>query len=377
MNRILASLVLTGLLAAAAPAVCAPESAWNSGFSAEQIYTANVFGTDSSPDDAIVDGRAWAGWAPTRALRFEATGRLVRFFANPTLDHGYLGGGLNFQWASPGHRHRYVAGASGSLRRNGELYSLYDYREGGVYASGKRYFTPAFSCELRADLMRRLYPEAPLEDALKAWLSARLSRSLPSRTSLALTGRVGWKRYASGELDATGALPRAAIWEGGLQGAQSISARFALRGWWTHSELFQSVDSARELAAFENPLLDEFSAAGDRVGAALKVILPWNCTAEMAGERSRLTYPGRPPLLYDPVANLFLVAGDESLALGTGARRDTSSHLRFGLDKRVNLAGGTSGMLLRAGAEWTDQSSNDLYWTWQGWAVNAGASLEF
>ena len=376
MNRLLASLVLIGLLAAA-PVAFAGDGIWNTGLSAEQIYTANVFGTDSSPADGIVDGRAWVGCSPISSLRLEATGRLVRFFENPTLDHGYLNGGLNLQWASPGHRHQYTAGANGSLRLNGDLYSPYDYREGGGYASAKRYFTPAFSLDLRTDLLRRLYPEAPLEDAMKGWLSARLSRSLPSRTSLALTGRVGWKRYAAGERDAAGAPPRAALWEGGLQGAQSLSARLAFRAWWSHSELFESTDSARELAAFENPLLDEFSAAGDRFGAVLKVILPWNCTAELGGERFRLTYPGRPPLLYDPVANLFLVAGDESLALGTGYRRDASSRLRLGLDKRINLAGGVSGMMLRAGAEWTDQSSNDLYWTWQGWAVHAGASLEF
>jgi hypothetical protein len=376
VNRRLAALVLTGLLAIA-PAAFARDSAWNTGLSAEQIYTANVFGTDSSPADGIFDGRAWAGWSPVSSLRLEATGRLVRFFANPTLDHGYLSGGLNLKWDSPGRRQQYTAGANGSLRLNDDLYSLYDYREGGGYASAKRYFTPAFSLDLRADLLGRLYPEAPLEDAMKGWLSARLSRSLPSRTSFALTGRVGWKRYASGECDATGALPRAALWEGGLQGAQSLSARFAFRSWWSHSRLFESTDSARELAAFENPLLDEFSAAGDRFGAALKVILPWNCTAELGGERSRLTYPGRPPLLYDPVADLFLVAGDESLALGTGDRRDTANRFRLGADKRINLAGGASGMVLRAGAEWTDQSSNDLYWTWQGWAVHAGASLEF
>lgn len=376
MNRLLASLVLIGLLAAAS-AVSAGDGAWNTGLSAEQIYTANVFGTDSSPADGIVDGRAWAGWSPVSSLRLEAAGRLVRFFENPTLDHGYLNGGLNLQWVSPGRRHQYTAGANGSLRLNGDLYSPYDYREGGGHASAKRYFTPAFSLEMRADLLGRLYPEAPLEDAMKGWLSARLSRSLPSRTSLALTGRVGWKRYAAGEHDAAGALPRAALWEGGLQGAQSLSARLAVRAWWSHAELFESTDSAQELAAFENPLLDEFSAAGERFGAVLKVILPWNCTAELGGERFRLTYPGRPPLLYDPVADLFLVAGDESLALGTGDRRDTSSRLRLGLDKRINLAGGVSGLMLRAGAEWTDQSSNDLYWTWQGWAAHAGASLEF
>lgn len=376
MKRLLASLVLIGLLAVA-PTAFAGGGIWNTGLSAEQIYAANVFGTDSSPADGIVDGRAWVGCTPISSLRFEATGRLVRFFENPTLDHGYLSSGLNLQGSSPGRRHQYTAGVNGSLRLNGDLYSPYNYREGGGYASAKRYFTPAFSLEMRTDLLKRLYPEAPLEDALKGWVSARLSRSLPSRTSLAFTGRVGWKRYALGERDAAGELPRAALWEGGLQGAQSLSARFAFRAWWSHSELFESTDSARELAAFENPLLDEFSAAGNRFGAALKVILPWNCTAELGGERFLLTYPGRPPSLYDPVANLFLVAGDESLALGTGDRRDTSNRFRLGADKRINLAGGASGMVLRAGAEWTDQSSNDLYWTWQGWTVHAGAALEF
>jgi len=376
VSRNLALLVLGGLLAVAATAA-AGESVWNTGLSAEHIYSQNVFGTDSSPADGIVDGRAWAGWSPASAVRFEAMGRLVRFFENPALDHGYLSGGINLKWASPGRRHQYLAGASGSLRANDELYAPYNYREGGGFASAKRYFTPAFSLELRGDLLGRVYPDAPLEDAMKVWLSSRLSRSLPSRTSLALTGRVGWKRYASGELDATGALPRAAIWEGGAQAAQSLAARFAVRAWWTHSELFESTDSAQELAAFENPLLDEFSAAGDRVGAAVKVILPWNCMAEVGGERSRLTYPGRPPLVYDPAANLFLIAADESLALGSGDRRDTANHLRLGLDKRITLAGGASGMVVRAGAEWTDQASNDLYWTWQGWVVHAGASLEF
>lgn len=375
-SRCLALLVPVGLFVVA-PVAGAGNVDWSTGLSAEQIYTANVFGTDSSPADGIIDGRAWAGWSPVSSLRLEASGRLVRFFENPALDHGYLSSGLNLRWASPGRRHQYAAGAYGSLRLNGDLYSIYDYREGGGYASAKRYFTPAFSLELRTDLLGRLYPEAPPEDAMKGWLSARLSRSLPSRTSFALTGRVGWKRYASGERDATGALPRAALWEGGLQAAQSLSGRFAARAWWSRSQLFESTDSAQELAAFENPLLDEFSAAGNRGGAALKMILPWNSTAELGGEWARLTYPGRPPLLYDPVANLFLVADDESLALGTGDRRDSYRRLRLDLDKRINLAGRAAGMMLRAGAEWADQSSNDRYWTWQGWAVHAGASVEF
>ncbi len=376
MKRRLASLLLAGLLAVA-PRASAGDGPWNTGLSAEQIYTENVFGTEASPSDGIVDGRAWVGWSPGPSLRLDAAGRLVRFFANPALDHGYLSGGLRLQGASPGHRNVYLAGAGGSLRLNGELYSLYDYREGGLYASAKRYFTPAFSLELRADLAGRLYPDAPLEDATKGWLSARLSRSLPSRTSLALTGRVGAKRYASGERDATGALPRAALWEAGLSGAQSLAARLSVRAWWSHSELFESTDSAAQLAAFENPLLDEFSAAGERFGAAFKAILPWNCTAEFAGERTVLTYPGRPPLLYDPVTDIHAVAPDASLALGEGDRRDTANRLRLGLEKRIGLAGGASGLALRAGAEWTDQASNDLYWAWRGWAVHGGASLEF
>jgi len=248
-----------------------------------------------------------------------------------------------------------------------------------LYVALKRWLTPAFTAQLRVDASDRAYPDTPWEDAAKVWLSARLNRSLPTRTSLTVSARAGWKRYDQAAPDTsgvvTGEAPRAALWDVSLLVAQSLSARLAARAWWTQGRLTESADAARQLAGFENPLLDEFSADGYRAGGALKAILPWNCTAELAGERARLDYPGRPPTLYDPILNTFLFDAGDQVLLGPGERRDTLTRVRLYADKRI-VTGGAR-VTVRLNAEWTKQDSNDLYWAWDGWLIGGGAVLEF
>lgn len=354
--------------------------AWAGGFDATQVWTANVFGTEPSPSDNILDTRGWAAWFPAASLRLRAAGRLVRFYGDPLLDHGYASGSLEWQGAS-GLRQRFLAGASGSWRINGDLYAPYDHRQLALYAETKRYFTPAFTGQLRADFAARRYPDLPEEDARKAQLAVRLNRSLATRTSLGLTLGAGWKLYREDLPDsiAGGAdgSRRAARWEVACRVAQSLSERLAARAWWERSRLTESVDAAALLAGFENPLLDEFSAEGDRIGAALKAILPRNWVAEVSGEHARLDYPGRPPALYDPAADEFVLDEQGWVVLGAGERRDTVNRLGLDLRRQLNLGGGGARLVLGAGVEWVDQDSNDLYYGWSGWAGNAGASVAF
>lgn len=345
-------------------------SNWAAGAGATQVWTDNVFGTEPSPGDGITDGRGWFSWTPAPALRLGANGRLLRFQDNPDLDHGYL---TVMAEAIPSSREssvRWQAGVSSAWRLNGDLYEPFNYQDTVAYVSARRYLATSFSVQLRADLSARSYPEQPAEDARKAWLTARLQRSLPTRTSLTLSLRGGWKDYSSGDQ------ADAAVRELNLQAAQSISTRLALRTWWSDAHLYKHGDASEQLAAFDNPLMDEFSFDGTRVGASLKLILPWNLVAEAAGERSWLRYPGRPPAVYDPGKNEFVLNG-ELLALADGRRADTVNRVRLGLERRGTRLWGATKLDLNAALEWNDQASNDLYWQWSGWSVQAGASLGF
>jgi hypothetical protein len=299
---------------------------------------------------------------------------------NSILDHGYLYGSLEGLWTSGGSRQRYTAGVLGAWRLNRDLYAVYDYREVAGYVGLKRYVSPPFSAEIRADVSARAYPDWPKEDARKLWLSGHLNRSFPTRTSLGLTARAGWKQFAADRTDSTGATveasPGAALWDVALRAAQSLSQRLAIRGWWGISQLFESADATAQLAVFENPLLDEFSSDGPRYGAALKAILPAGWIVDLQAERTRRTYPGRPPLYYDPLNDHFVLDADEHPTLAPGERRDSATRIRLDGDKRINTGGGGQ-LALRAGIEWAEQDSNDLYWVWDGWTFNAGVSLAF
>jgi hypothetical protein len=74
--------------------------------------------------------------------------------------------------------------------------------------------------------------------------------------------------------------------------------------------------------------------------------------------------------------NTFVLNG-EDLALAAGERSDDVTRLRLGLQRRGARLWGDSRLDLSAAVEWNDQDSNDLYWRWNGWSVQAGAALEF
>ena len=340
------------------------------GAGATQVWTDNVFGTEPSPGDGITDGRGWLSWSHASRWRLGASGRLLRFQDNPDLNHGYVTLMAEAMPSASGARTRVQAGVSSAWRLNGSLYEPFNYRDTSAYATLRHYLAEGFSAQLRADLSAREYPEQVIEDARKAWLSVRLQKSLPTRTSVTLSLRGGWKAYVDE------AQSDAAVRELNVQAAQSISPRLALRAWWSDANLYEHGSAAAQMEAFDNPLLDEFSFDGRRLGTSLKVIMPWNLTAELAGERAWLDYPGRPPALYDPLADTFVLNG-ELLALAEGERSDAVTRLRLALERRGARLFGTSRVDLNAAVEWSDQESNDLYWQWSGWSVQAGASVEF
>lgn len=352
-------------------AVAVGETAsWSAGAATMQVWTDNVFGTEPSPGDGITDGRGWFAWKPATAVRLAANGRLLRFRDNPDLDHGYLTVMAEAMPSARGAQTRWQAGVAQAWRMNGELYEPFDYRDTNAYASLRHYLAAGFSAQLRGDASWRRYPDQPVEDARKAWLALRLQRSLPTRTSLTLSLRNGWKSY-----DDDAQVP-AATAEAGLQVAQSLSSRLALRGWGSLSHLYEHGDAAAQLAAFDNPLMDEFSSDGSRLGAALKVITPWNLTAELSGERARLDYPGRPPAVYDAEMNLFVLEG-EQLALAEGERSDTVTRARLAIERPGLRLGGRAQLDFTVAVEWNDADSNDLYWQWSGWSTQIGASIGF
>lgn len=362
---------LLGLAAAllVVPAAAAP-SPWSAGAGATQVWTDNVFGTEPSPGDGITDGRGWFAWTPSPAWRLGANGRLLRFQDNPDLNHGYLTLMAETVRGERGDPTRWQGGLAGAWRLNGDLYEPFNYRDVTGYLTARHYLRPGFSAQLRADVSTRAYPDQPIEDAHKAWLSAKLQRSLPTRTSLTLSLRTGWKAY----VDA--AQTDAAVYEVNLQAAQSLSSRLALRGWWSGAHLYEHGDAAAQMAAFDNPLMDEFSFDGNRVGGALKVVMPWNLMAELAGEHAWLDWPGRPPSIYDPVKNEFVLDG-ESLALADGERSDEVTRLRLQLERKGVRVWGAQRLDFNASLEWNDQASNDLYWQWRGWSAQMGASFDF
>jgi len=365
----LAAGILAAVLLAARP-VAADISSLNGGASAAHLRTANVFGTEPSPGDGITDGRGWLSWRPSGALRFSANGRLVRFQDNDDLNHGYATVAAEAAPGAIGGAVHVQAGVANSWRRNGALYEPFNYRDTSAYLTARRHLTQESSAQFRLDLAAREYPEQPTEDSHKAWLSLRLQRSFPTRTSLTLSARTGWKDYQEE------AQTDAAVRELSVQAAQSLSTRVAVRGWGSLSDLYEHGDATDQLAAFDNPLLDEFSFDGRRAGGGIKVIMPWNLVVDVSGERAWLDYPGRPPALYDPVMNRFVVDGG-LLVLDDGQRSDAVTRARLQLERRGTRLASGARLDLTLAVEWSEQDSNDLYWQWHGWSVQGGASVEF
>lgn len=365
-----AGLLVVALVSLPGAIAVGETASWSAGAATMQVWTDHVFGTEPSPGDGITDGRGWFAWKPVAALRLAANGRLLRFRDNPDLDHGYVTVMAEAMPTARGAQTRWQGGIAQAWRLNDELYEPFDYRDTNAYLSARHYLATGFSAQLRGDAFWRTYPDQPVEDARKAWLSLRLQKSLPTRTSLTLSLRSGWKDYREQ------AQAPAAVGEVGLQAAQSLSPRLALRAWGSLSNLYEHGDSAAQLAAFDNPLMDEFSSDGGRFGAALKVITPWNVTAEVSGERARLDYPGRPPAVYDAAMNLFMLDG-EGLALAEGERSDTITRARLAVERPGVRLGGRAQLDLNFAVEWNDAESNDLYWQWSGWSAQAGASIGF
>lgn len=202
--------------------------------------------------------------------------------------------GLNYGRA--GRAGEVHAGASISTRLDRQLYDYRDFAGGSAFVEAKRY--------LREDLLMRVgytvhlqeYLQVSRQSYLEQNASARLTRFLPSRTTLDLRAELGVKSYLRrGEGEFLGAKRGQHLVQGlgGLKLAQSLGGRTGLQLEYTrqHSFTGQGRFILGQLFDFADELFnDRYSYQGQTLGLTLKHLGLWATQLELGGQLGSRDY---------------------------------------------------------------------------------------
>lgn len=344
--RILATALLLGLGAAwAQPALR---------LNLYSSYTDNLFQSSQPRADWVEVLYADFDWAlnTNTGLYYTGNASLFRQYSE-LFNHTHVLG-LNYGRDSrDGEVH---AGASLSARLDRRLYDYRDFAGGGAFIEAKRY--------LREDLVGRAGYTLRLQEYLKVSrqsyveqsASARLTRFLPSRTTLDLRAELGVKSYLRrGEEEFAGAGRGRHLVQGtgGLKLAQSLGERTGLQLEYTRQHSFsgQSRFIRGPLYDFEDELFnDRYSYQGQTLGLALKHLGLWGSQLELGGQLGARDYVERLALDLDG----FPLGLDQK-------RRDRWQLLELELIRFFQPASGPG---LELGLHWSYRrtNSNDPYY---------------
>jgi hypothetical protein len=282
-------------------------------------YTDNLFQSSQPRADWVNLLYADLDWGLGPSAGLYYTGNASLFRQYPELfNHAHL---LGVNYLREGLAGELRAGASLSARLDRRLYEYRDYAGGGVFAEAKRY--------LREDLVGRVgyalkvqeYLNVSRQSYVEQSASARLTRFLPSRTTLDLRAELGIKSYLRrGEVSPpvptlTSAGPE--IWinsymeqeevfppgadrgrhlvqgSGGLKLAQSLGERTGLQLEYTRQHSFsgQGRFLFGPLYDFDDELFsDRYSFQGQSLGLRLKHLGRWGAQLELGGQLGSRNY---------------------------------------------------------------------------------------
>lgn len=270
------------------------------------------------------------------------------------------------------------AGSEVGLRLDRPLYDYRSFLQARAFASAKVYLRPTLLAHASYALRRQDYINAADYSHYEQNFKARLTRFLPTHTTLQLAGELGWKTHIEAvdelsfvdfEVPARFGQDRHLLqWVASAKLAQSIGPDMGLQIEW-RKRIALSGDSRYLGALFYNPnddlFDDRYSYSGQQFKSTLKYLAPWGATLQSTLERETRSYSSRPA--YD-------TAGQ---SLGQ-AQAETRHGARLSLQKTFYL---TEGWIREIGVdgEWSYRriDSNDSYYDASARSYTLGVQIGF
>lgn len=332
-------------------------------------YTDNLFQSSQPHADWVnllyVD-LDW-GLGGNTGLYYTGNASLFREYSE-LFNHAHV---LGLNYARDGRAGELRAGASLSARLDRRLYDYRDFAGGGAFVEAKRY--------LREDLVGRAGYTLRLQEYLKVSrqsyaeqsANARLTRFLPSRTTVDLRAELGVKSYLRrGEVFLPGADRGRHLVQGSgdLKLAQSLGQRTGLQLEYTRQHSFsgQGRFLFGPLYDFDDELFsDRYSYQGQTLGLTLKHLGLWDSQLELSGQLGSRNYVERLALDLDG----FPLGLDQK-------RRDRWQLLKLELIRFFQPARGPG---LELGLHWSYRrtNSNDPYYDAGVNTYSAGLQTSF
>ncbi|MEW6749399.1 MAG: hypothetical protein AB1505_00285 [Candidatus Latescibacterota bacterium] len=327
-------------------------------------YTDNLFQNYTRRPDWVTLAYVDLGYRHATGLDLYYSGHASLFAEYRELfSHGHQLG-VDYTWSGLEGSQVY-AGARGQVRLDRSAYRYRDYLQGNAYLQAKVYLRPLLLTRAGYEVRYREYPHAQEYSFAEQLVSAQLSRSLPTRTTLQLHGEVGVKTFARSDGGARH-LAQAAL---RAKVAQSLTERTGLqleylrrasltgRGRYARTEIYDPDDELFD---------DRYTYSADEVRATLKH-LAWGLQAQASGHYGKRRYEDRPALDLDG----FLIGPDTM-------RRDTRRGLALEAERTFRPSGPRAPEV-RLQAEWlyTDVDSNDPYYQTVSQVYSAGVQIGF
>lgn len=325
-------------------------------------YTDNLFQNYSRRPDWITLAYVDLDCAPSSALDLYYTGNANVVAEYEELSSHNHQAGLEYTWAGQEGRQAYAGGAV-ALRLDRRAYRYQDYLQGQVHAGAKLYLGPRLLSRAGYQLRYREYLHESSHSYAEQVLSAQLSRSLESRTTLQAQSELGLQTYAR-QAEGGGArtLAQALL---RLRLAQSLAAKVGLQV--EYLRRIELAGRSRQVSgavydADEELFDDRYSHAGGEYRAGIKY-LGDGVRAEVNGQYGDRSYQDRPAL---DLEGLLLAP----------ARRDRRKTFRAELERSIPLAGDRL-QEVRLHLEWIylDVDSNDPYYRGATRVYSAGVQV--
>lgn len=330
-------------------------------------YTDNLFQSNQPRADWIHLLYADLDWGLAANTSLFYTGNASLFGRYRQLFNHAHTLGLNYQ--RDGRAGEVHAGASLATRLDRQRYDYRDFAGGSAFVEAKRYLREDLVGRAAYTLRLQEYLNVSRQSYVEQNANARLTRFLPSHTTVDLRAEVGIKSYLRhGEEFLPGAKQGRHLVQGsgGLRLAQSLGAGTGINLDYTRQHSFsgQGRFLFGPLYDFDDELFsDRYSYQGQTLGLTLKHLGLWGSQLELNGQLGSRHYVERLALDLDG----FPLSLDEK-------RRDRWRQLEVELVRYCQPARGPG---FEAGLHWSHRrtNSNDPYYDA---AVNTySASLEF
>ncbi len=161
----------------------------------------NVFRNFSGEGDVVFMPYAQLGYATgiteASSLRFGYSGDFYLFNEMSRRDFSVHSGDFSYNHLWPESNTLFSVGASVETRFNPSDYSYYNYTTGGVYGSFKYYLRDDLMLLARYNLVGKRFKEFTEFNFSEQVFDLRISRFLPSRTTLSMNATYYYKSYTS------------------------------------------------------------------------------------------------------------------------------------------------------------------------------------